>query len=217
MAKWYAVRIGVALGLGWLAGGALAAEMAEITAAAQRAETECNQLMHDNADEFMSCLDALADRVKGRDKRAQRERLGLAYFGWVGATRWGRVGMPGADEAALKYYLRFLPLQHQLQLTDEQMCPVLSGECKVRLAQLREIAAWAEVAKASAKAAAKASAKSSAKASAKASGKASANAAANAAANASSNAAANASGQAAVATGNASKPAKLEPDAKPGK
>lgn len=134
------------------------AGVADIAAAAQRAHDTCNELMHDNADEFDACLDALdaevTGKAKGKSKEvgATRERLGLAYFGWLGATQWGRTGMPGADEAALKFYWRFLPLQRKLKLSDEQMCAVMAGDCKVRQAQLLTIAGRAQAAKATGKA-----------------------------------------------------------------
>ncbi len=111
----------------------------QIGAAAQQAERECNHLMHDNADEYVNCLDTLDRDVKGKAKDVQLKRLGFAYFGWVGATRWGRTSLPGSDEAALRYYLRFLPLQQQLKITDQDLCGTVAGSCQERLAQLDEI------------------------------------------------------------------------------
>ncbi len=111
----------------------------QISAAAQQAERECNHLMHDNADEYINCLDTLDRDVKGKTRDVQARRLGFAYFGWVGATRWGRTSLPGSDEAALRYYLRFLPLQQQLKITDQDLCGTVAGSCQERLAQLVEI------------------------------------------------------------------------------
>ncbi len=148
VAEWQGLRgirvlIGVGLGCLGLNFADLQAEpvdfLPQISAAAQRAERECNDLMHDNADEYVSCLDAVGAAVKGKSPDATAKRLGTAYFGWVGATRWGRVSLPGSDEAALRYYLRFQPLQQKLKITDQDLCRSIAGDCKERLAQLAEI------------------------------------------------------------------------------
>ena len=107
-----------------------------ITKAASMTQAECNELMHDDAEEYLACVDALGQEVKGKTDAAQYQRLGIAYFGWVGAVYWGRVGLPGADAAARRYFLRFRPLQKQLKLSDEALCPAVAGDCKLRLAQL---------------------------------------------------------------------------------
>ena len=111
----------------------------QISLAARQADVGCNHLMHDNADEFGNCLDAMGAAIKGKTAQAQAKRLGIAYFGWVGATRWGRISLPGSDEAAVRYYLRYLPLQQQLKITDLDLCSSIVGDCKERLAQLAEI------------------------------------------------------------------------------
>jgi hypothetical protein len=110
-------------------------DLAMIATAASMAQKQCN-LMHNDADEYVACVDALGQEVKGKANLAQYQRLGIAYFGWVGAVHWGRVGLPGADEAAQRYFLRFRPLQKQLKLSDEALCSTVPGDCKVRLAQL---------------------------------------------------------------------------------
>lgn len=129
------------LGLSGVQAGAVHGQdfLPQISLAARQAEAGCNHLMHDNADEFGTCLDAMGAAVKGKTPAAQAKRLGIAYFGWVGATRWGRVSLPGSDEAALRYYLRYLPLQQQLNITDLDLCSTMAGDCKERLAQLVEI------------------------------------------------------------------------------
>lgn len=137
--------------------------LAQIAASAQQAQKRCQEFMHDNADEYVGCLNALGAAVKGKTAAAQAEKLGIAYFGWVGATHAGRVGLPGSDEAALHYYLRFTPLQQQLKISDLDLCATFAGDCKVRLAQLDEIRKVAAAQKAPAKPSAQAKASAPAK------------------------------------------------------
>lgn len=109
-----------------------------IAAAANHAEQQCNALAHDDTDEYESCTDALFAAVKGKGAVATQQRLGIVYFGWVGAMRWVRVGLPGAEQAAKRYFLQLRPLQQQLKLGDEALCPALAGDCKARVAQMAE-------------------------------------------------------------------------------
>ncbi len=132
---WVAAMVPIVLFAVPVAQGAVA-DLAMITNAASMAQKQCNDLMHDDADEYVACVDALGQEVRGKGHSAQYQRLGIAYFGWVGAVHWARVGLPGADEAARRYFLRFQPLQKQLKLSDEALCSTVPGDCKVRLAQL---------------------------------------------------------------------------------
>lgn len=110
--------------------------MAVVTRAANNAQQRCNELGHDNLDEYASCTDALFKAVKGSTAKASGERLGILYFGWVGAEHWLRVGLPGAQEAAKRYFNQFRPLQQELALSDQSLCAALAGDCTVRLAQV---------------------------------------------------------------------------------
>ena len=107
-----------------------------VRTSALNAQVRCNDLGHDNMDEYASCADALFQEVKGKNKAALQARLGILYFGWLGAERWQRVGMPGAEEAAKHYFWRFRPLQQKLVFSDRDLCAVLDGDCTVRLAQV---------------------------------------------------------------------------------
>ncbi len=112
------------------------AAMDVVRASALNAQARCNDLGHDNMDEYVSCTDALFQEVKGTSAKALQKRLGILYFGWLGAERWQRVGLPGADEAAKHYFWRFRPLQQKLVFSDQDLCVVLDGDCTVRLAQV---------------------------------------------------------------------------------
>lgn len=107
-----------------------------VRASALQAQQRCNDLGHDNMDEYVSCTDALFLAVKGNNAAAFQQRLGILYFGWLGAERWQRVGLPGSEEAAKRYFWQFRPLQKKLGLNDQSLCAVLDGDCTVRLAQV---------------------------------------------------------------------------------
>lgn len=115
---------------------AIAATMAVISHSANNAQQRCNDLGHDNMDEYVSCTDALVKAVKGKAATASQQRLGILYFGWVGAEHWLRVGLPGSQEAAKRYFRQFRPLQQEMALTDQTLCAALAGDCTVRLAQV---------------------------------------------------------------------------------
>ncbi len=107
-----------------------------VRASALNAQQRCNDLGHDNMDEYVSCTDALFLAVKGNNAAAHQQRLGILYFGWLGAERWQRVGLPGSEEAAKRYFWQFRPLQKKLAFSDQSLCAVLDGDCTVRLAQV---------------------------------------------------------------------------------
>jgi hypothetical protein len=110
--------------------------MAIITQAAQSAQQRCYSFMHEDADEYTLCIDAITQEVKGDSAKAQQQRLGIQYFGWVGANNSARIGLPGADASAAGFLVRFRSLQHTLGIADESLCRSVAGECKSRLAQI---------------------------------------------------------------------------------
>lgn len=114
-------------------------DMARVTHAAGGARSQCQDFMHEDADEFVSCIDAVvARRVAGESERASAEReLGITYFAWVGANNSARIGLPGAAQATDKYRRLFQSLQRRLGMTDRALCAVVAGDCELRTAQLQ--------------------------------------------------------------------------------
>lgn len=110
--------------------------MASVTAAAHMAQQRCYEFMHEDADEYLSCLNALDGAVKGKSASANWQRLGISYFGWVGANNSARVSLPGADGAAVHFLLRFRKWQRQLGIADDVLCQSVAGDCPARLAQI---------------------------------------------------------------------------------
>ncbi|MES2259149.1 MAG: hypothetical protein V4724_11545 [Pseudomonadota bacterium] len=114
-----------------------AVALSVITAAAGDARQRCFGFMHEDADEYVSCIDALDQAVPARQANAKYTRLGINYFGWVGANNSARLSLPGSERAAQHYLRRFRKLQQQLGIEDEALCGSVAGDCVSRLAQIR--------------------------------------------------------------------------------
>ncbi|MFD2273134.1 hypothetical protein ACFS07_23975 [Undibacterium arcticum] len=112
-------------------------KMSLIGAAAASAQQRCYEFMHEDADEYVSCIDALDNAVGARSANASYRRLGINYFGWVGANNSARLSLPGAEAAAQHYLPRFRKQQRQLGIADAALCPSVAGDCRTRLAQIK--------------------------------------------------------------------------------
>lgn len=105
-------------------------------AGAAQAQT-CHVYMHEDADEYVSCMDALLGRVRAPD--ADATRLGIAYYALVGALNSARVSLPGAEAASRKYFQLVRQLQARVKIDDDALCPVVAGDCASRLATLQRM------------------------------------------------------------------------------
>ncbi len=95
---------------------------------------QCFHLIHHDTLPYEQCLKTLIDQTQALSAR----RLGLSYFGWVGAMNSVRVGMRGADVTAWYMQQTFLPIQHHLNISDAALCAMIDGNCTVRIAQLKQ-------------------------------------------------------------------------------
>jgi len=103
-----------------------------IQAAAREAQGRCYRLIHHDTWAFRDCVSSLL-----RQPRADRHwRLGVAYFGWVGALNSLRVGMAGAEETANEFLPQFRQLQKQLKIHDVTLCASIEGDCVARTARM---------------------------------------------------------------------------------
>jgi len=105
-----------------------------VSASARDAQQQCHRLMHHDADEYEACIGMLI-RAAGRNRA---KRLGISYFGWVGAMNSARVGLPGAEAAAGRFLPIFRREQISLGISDDSLCTTVPGDCTVRLAQIRQ-------------------------------------------------------------------------------
>jgi hypothetical protein len=99
---------------------------------AQQAQARCYGLVHDDTYEFGDCVREFARQQKNATKR-----LGIEYFGWVGAMNSARLGMRGADETAVDFLARFRATQKALGVDDAALCASVPGDCKARIARIR--------------------------------------------------------------------------------
>lgn len=112
------------------------AELAQLKARASEARESCAAKIHFDTYAFDPCIEKLSQRYKKDDL----SRLGTEYAGFAVALTTTRVGMPGAEDSAKHFYWRYKPLQEKLGISDLDLCESLPGNCKIRIAQTREIA-----------------------------------------------------------------------------
>jgi hypothetical protein len=107
--------------------------LARVRASASIAQASCHGRIHHDTYEYEHCLlDLLAPL-----KRATPERLGIEYFGYVGAMNSLRMSMQGAEASAYEFLHRMRRTQQQLRLSDDALCSTVPGDCQVRLATQR--------------------------------------------------------------------------------
>ena len=108
-----------------------------VAAGAREAQARCYRLVHADAVEFVACVDALVKEATANRPPEAGRRLGLLYFGWVGAVACDRLSMEGALEAAGRYLPAFRADQRRLRVSDAALCAVVEGDCQERMVRLR--------------------------------------------------------------------------------
>ena len=109
-----------------------------VTQASRHARAACQEFMHDDADEYRSCIDAVAREMpRGRKDTAAR-LLGHYYYAWIGANSSARLSLPGAEAAAQVYLREFRALQRKLGVDDKTLCKAVPGDCGQRVGVIRE-------------------------------------------------------------------------------
>lgn len=111
------------------------ATLARIQAGANEAQSRCYRLIHHDTLAFHDCLlGILAD-----ERKAGPRRLGIEYFGFVGAQNSARLGMRGADYTTWTFLRRYRQTQKRLRIDDASLCATIPGDCEVRIARARLI------------------------------------------------------------------------------
>lgn len=104
-----------------------------IAEAALEAQGHCYRLIHHDTFAYEACLkDLLAD-----EKTPGPRRLGIEYFGFVGALNSARLGMLGAQDSAWTFLQRFRATQKKLRIDDASLCASVPGDCEVRIARMK--------------------------------------------------------------------------------
>lgn len=114
--------------------GADRATNAALADGARQAQSLCYRLVHDDTEGFADCVRALALQ----DEQPSARRLGIEYFGWVGAMNSARLGMSGANDTAEEFLARFRATQAAIKVDDQALCASVPGDCAARLARIRQ-------------------------------------------------------------------------------
>lgn len=119
-----------------LGGDPSPAALPQLKTRASEAREVCAAKIHFDTYSFEPCIDKLSQRYKKDDL----SRLATEYAGFAVALSTTRVGMLGADDTAKHFYWRYRPLQEKLGINDLTLCESLPGNCKIRIAQTKELA-----------------------------------------------------------------------------
>lgn len=109
----------------------------DMTTAALQTQKQCQMQLHHDADEYIVCVDQLL----AAHHKPNAVRLGIEYFGWVGALNSARISLPGAAFAADRYLRQFRKTQRALKVDDMTLCQTVPGNCTERLARMRQLEA----------------------------------------------------------------------------
>jgi hypothetical protein len=109
----------------------------QLATAANLAQERCYRTIHHDTFAFQVCI----QRLLQDEAAATPKRLGIAYFGWVGAVNSARLGMLGAESTAYDFLLQFRATQKVLRIDHETLCRAIAGDCAARLALMRQMEA----------------------------------------------------------------------------
>lgn len=109
----------------------------QVADAAIEAQTRCYRLIHHDTFAYEACLRGMLQE----EKKATPRRLGIEYFGFVGALNSARLGMLGAETSAWEFLQRFRLTQKKLRFDDASLCETIAGDCEVRIARMKQMAA----------------------------------------------------------------------------
>jgi hypothetical protein len=130
----------VCVGLFFHAFGALASPASDqkiIAEAASQTQDQCFKEMYRDPHAYAQCVRDMREH----EKKSALRRLGIDYFGFVGALSYKRVGHLNADEMAAEFLKSYRVTQKKLRISDEDLCSTVPGNCTVRIAQTRQMEA----------------------------------------------------------------------------
>ncbi|BDT67310.1 hypothetical protein os1_14850 [Comamonadaceae bacterium OS-1] len=108
-----------------------ATERQTVADGAQQAQTACYKQIYRDTNGYSQCLRELVEP----EKRNAFRRLGMEYFGYVGAMAYVRVSQMGAEQVALEFLQKYRRTQKRLGVADQALCATVPGDCTVRIAQ----------------------------------------------------------------------------------
>jgi hypothetical protein len=113
------------------------AKQAIIANAAMAAQEKCYKQMYRDSNAYAQCLrDMRSEQLKSPLKK-----LGIEYFGFVGALSYMRVGHINSDRIAAEFLQAYRQTQKKVGISDSDLCSTIPGDCTVRMAQTKEMEA----------------------------------------------------------------------------
>ncbi|SOY73547.1 hypothetical protein [Cupriavidus taiwanensis] len=110
-----------------------------VAQASRHAMAACQEYMHDDTDEYRSCIDAIAREIPRGRKDTTARLLGHYYYAWVGANSSARLSLPGAEAGARVYLREFRALQRKLGVDDKTLCKAVPGDCGQRVGVIEKM------------------------------------------------------------------------------
>ena len=97
------------------------------------AQQACLRYVQMNVFEFEECINERLN-VKGL---TSAERLGITYLGFVGALSGQRMGSQGSHRMGWEFAKKTQKIQKKMGLKDADLCPIIPGDCQIRIARMQ--------------------------------------------------------------------------------
>jgi hypothetical protein len=101
------------------------------------AQEKCYKQMYRDSNAYAQCL----RDMRNEQLKSPLKKLGIEYFGFVGALSYMRVGHINSDRIAAEFLQAYRQTQKKLGISDSDLCSTIPGDCTVRMAQTREMEA----------------------------------------------------------------------------
>jgi len=108
-----------------------------ISEAARSTQDKCFKMMYRDVNAYSQCIRNQSD-IK---KFSTAQRLGAAYFGFVGGLSYMRLSHVNATFIANEFLQSYQPLQKKLGISDADLCSTVPGDCTMRIKQTNEMRA----------------------------------------------------------------------------
>ena len=99
------------------------------------AQQACIRYVQMNVFEFEECINKRLN-AKGLNSA---DRLGITYMGFVGALSGQRMGSQGSHRMSWEFANKIQKIQKKLGLKDRDLCPIIPGDCQMRVARAQLI------------------------------------------------------------------------------
>lgn len=123
-----------------LSHGALAVSAVDhqtIAEEARKAQEQCFKQMYRDTNAYAQCV----RDMRSAQQHSPLKKLGIEYFGFVGALSYVRVGHMNSSQIAGEFLKDYRKTQKRVGISDSALCSTIAGDCTVRIAQIREMEA----------------------------------------------------------------------------